>query len=57
MKVEKKGDFMNKDEKLDKVSKDFSLLSEEQQDYILGIINALVFAKNTCSNNDSENKS
>jgi hypothetical protein len=32
------------DEKLDKVCKDFSSLSGEKQDYILGILQALVFA-------------
>ncbi|MDR2542815.1 MAG: hypothetical protein LBC80_05120 [Treponema sp.] len=38
---------MNKDERLEKVCKDFSMLNEEQQDYILGILQALVFAKTT----------
>jgi len=33
------------DEKLKKVCDDFSSLNEEQQDYILGIMQALVFAK------------
>jgi len=33
------------DEKLEKVCNDFSKLSEEQKDYILGILQALVFAK------------
>ncbi|GHU19272.1 hypothetical protein FACS1894163_11990 [Spirochaetia bacterium] len=37
---------MTKKEKLDKVSNDFSSLCEEQQDYVLGILQALVFAKN-----------
>jgi hypothetical protein len=37
---------MAKEEKLDKIAKDFSLLSEEKQDYILGILQALVFACN-----------
>jgi len=46
---------MNNEEKLDKVSKDFSKLNTEQQDYILGILNALVFANN--SNNQSEDES
>jgi len=36
---------MIQEEKLKKVCDDFSLLSEEQQDYILGILQALVFAK------------
>jgi len=39
--------MMNKDEKLEKICKDFSILNEEQQDYILGIMQALVFAKTT----------
>jgi len=39
---------MNKDEKLEKICNDFSMLNEEQQDYILGIMQALVFAKTTC---------
>jgi hypothetical protein len=34
-------------EKLKKICDDFSLLKEEQQDYVLGIMQALVFAKNT----------
>jgi len=38
---------MNYDEKLEKVCKDFSNLSDEQQDYILGILQALVFAGNS----------
>jgi len=40
---------MNHDEKLEKVCNDFSKLNEEQQNYILGILQALVFAKNTGS--------
>ena len=36
---------MTYDEKQKKMSHDFSLLNEEQQDYILGILQALVFAK------------
>jgi hypothetical protein len=35
---------MTKEEKIDKVTKDFSLLPEEKQDYILGILQALAFA-------------
>jgi len=38
---------MNKDEKVKKVCEDFTMLNEEQQDYILGILQALVFAKTT----------
>jgi hypothetical protein len=37
---------MTKEEKLNKVAKDFSVLSEDKQDYILGILQALVFANN-----------
>jgi hypothetical protein len=36
---------MTKEEKLDKVYKDFSSLSGDKQDYVLGILQALVFAK------------
>jgi hypothetical protein len=36
---------MTQEEKLKKVCNDFSLLNEEQQNYILGILQALVFAK------------
>ena len=35
------------EEKLKKVCDDFSSLNEEQQNYILGIMQALVFAKNS----------
>jgi hypothetical protein len=38
---------MNQKEKLEKVCNDFSKLNEEQQDYILGILQALAFAKST----------
>jgi hypothetical protein len=34
------------EERLKKVCDNFSLLNEEQQDYILGILQALVFARN-----------
>jgi hypothetical protein len=34
-------------EKLDKIARDFSLLPEEKQDYILGVLQALVFARET----------
>jgi len=54
---------MKKEEKLEKVCNDFSLLSEDQQDYIIGILQALVFANNSsnqkdainCSNNGMQN--
>jgi hypothetical protein len=45
---------MNQEEKLKKICNDFSLLSEEQQDYILGILQALVFAKNANNAPESE---
>jgi len=35
---------MAKEEKLEKAVKNFCLLSEEKQEYILGILQALVFA-------------
>jgi len=38
---------MIQEEKFEKVCKNFSLLNEEQQEYILGILQALVFAKAT----------
>jgi hypothetical protein len=37
---------MTKEEKLAKVVKDFSALPEEKQEYIVGILQALVFANN-----------
>ena len=40
---------MTKEEKLDKVVRDFSLLPEEKQDYILGVIQALAFAHDTAN--------
>ena len=40
---------MTKEEKLDKVTKDFSLLPEEKQDYILGVLQALAFAHETAN--------
>jgi len=45
---------MNPEEKLKKVCNDFSLLGEEQQDYILGILQALVFAKSSFNQSQSE---
>ena len=44
---------MIQEEKLRKVCDDFSLLSDEQQDYILGILQALVFAKTENSHPES----
>jgi len=46
---------MNQDEKLEKVCNDFSKLNEEQQEYILGILQALVFAKSTRGQTSSGN--
>ena len=36
--------MMTKEEKLDKMAKEFSLLPDEKQDYILGVMQALTFA-------------
>jgi len=36
---------MISEEKLEKVCKDFSKLTSEQQDYIIGIMQALLYAK------------
>jgi len=46
---------MNQKEKLEKVCNDFSKLNEEQQDYILGILQALAFAKSTSDKPNAEN--
>ena len=46
---------MTNEEKLNKMCNDFSLLSEEKQDYILGILQALVFA-NTADGTSKETK-
>ena len=40
---------MTKEEKLDKVTMNFTLLPEEKQDYILGIIQALAFAEDVAN--------
>jgi hypothetical protein len=45
---------MNQDEKIKKMCNDFSLLNREQQDYILGIMQALVFAKDANSSEQPE---
>ena len=45
---------MTKEEKLDKITKDFSLLPEEKQDYILGVIQALAFAHETAEQIETE---
>jgi hypothetical protein len=47
---------MTKEEQLDKVCKDFSSLCEDQQDYILGILQALVFAKDEAKSAKNEAK-
>ena len=41
---------MTKEEKLDKITKDFSMLPDDKQDQILGILQALAYA------NDMENE-
>ena len=47
------GGIMNQDDKLKKICNDFSLLNEEQQNYILGILQALVFAKTNSNSTDN----
>jgi len=46
---------MIQEEKFEKVCKNFSLLNEEQQDYILGILQALVFAKSSMNVSNQDN--
>jgi len=46
---------MIQEEKFEKVCKNFSLLSEEQQDYIMGIMQALIFAKSAYNAPNAEN--
>jgi len=46
---------MIQEEKFEKVCKNFSLLNEEQQDYIMGIMQALVFAKSAYTTPTAEN--
>ena len=46
---------MVQEEKLNKICNDFTKLNEEQQDYILGILQALVYANNTDKAPDHEN--
>jgi hypothetical protein len=41
---------MTNEEKVNKMIKDFSSLNEEKQDYILGILQALTFAKDEIVN-------
>ena len=45
------------DERLKKVCNDFLLLNDEQQDYILGILQALVYAKNANNRPEPETTS
>ncbi|MDR3020099.1 MAG: hypothetical protein LBU66_04270 [Treponema sp.] len=45
---------MVNEDKIKKVCDSFSLLSEDQQDYILGILQALVFAQNANSQSKPE---
>ncbi|MCL1812789.1 MAG: hypothetical protein FWG29_04630 [Treponema sp.] len=47
---------MTKEERLDKVTRDFSLLSEEKQDHILSVLQALAFAHDTASDNPNVGK-
>jgi len=44
-----RGFDVTKEEKLDKVTRDFSILPEEKQDYILGVLQALAFAHDTAN--------
>ena len=46
---------MTPDEKLEKVCNDFLKLTAEQQNYILGILQALVFAQTTSDNSEPGN--
>jgi len=46
---------MVSEEKLRKVCDDFSLLKEEQQEYILGILQALVFAQSSSDRTEASN--
>jgi len=41
------------DDKLKKVCNDFSKLNDEQKEYIMGIMQALVFAQNTNTQPDN----
>jgi hypothetical protein len=46
---------MVNDEKLKKACEEFSLLDEDQQDYILGILQALAFARASYKQGESNN--
>jgi len=45
---------MIQEERLKKICDDFNLLNDKQQDYILGILQALVFANKTKDNTNPE---
>ena len=49
------GNKMTQEEKLKKICDDFSLLGEEHQDYVIGILQALVFANTTSENSGTVN--
>jgi len=49
------GGRMVQEEKLKKVCDGFSSLNEDQQDYILGILQALIFAKSSNKQNETDN--
>jgi hypothetical protein len=51
----RRGGAMIQEDKLKKVCDDFSLLNDEQQDYILGILQALVFAKTAYNQSEAGN--
>jgi len=44
---------MTNDEIIKKLCNDFSLLSDDQQNYILGILQALVFANSSINKSES----
>ena len=45
---------MIQEEKLKKMCDDFSLLNKDQQDYVLGILQALVFARSADNQRELE---
>lgn len=48
---------MTEKEKLEKLTQDFSMLPEEKQDYILGVLQALVFAHKTINKENAHSDS
>ena len=48
---------MNQEEKLNKICNDFASLPDEKQDYILGILQALVFANTTAESSEKKRNS